>query len=338
LPVLLDVINGKTPMKFLDGPSTEIEIRNLWSTAKTARVAVAGWGEGAVERLGLERMVGRDIQIVCDLLSGACNPVEIKLLRELLGNERVLTCRRLHAKVWCTDQGAIIGSSNASANGLGAEDKQASKSIEANILVHEGAIIEAIEYWYRMEVARQARKIGDDDLKLAQKRWEERQRIQPPPEGASLLDVISKDPSAFGNDRDDLLVWVWKQDERDDWAERALEEERRLLDDRGIDCWQDVRVEAMPPAGAHVLEFDIPRAKAKFTGLWRVLADHPVLRKKQGTLLLCTRVQTMQGLPLGDRAVWQDAATRAAQSEPSGEWEGNLERFAQNFLMPSITA
>ena len=106
--------------KILDGAAAEREIKNLLSACSRARLAVAYWGSGAVARFGLNAVRKRtvDIEITCDLMSGACNPSEVKKLIKLFGPDRVRTRDRLHAKAWITDVGCVLGSSNASANGL----------------------------------------------------------------------------------------------------------------------------------------------------------------------------------------------------------------------------
>ena len=111
------------PRESLGGLAAEREIKNLLSTCSRARLAVAYWGSGAVARLGLDAVDTRtvDIEITCDLRSGACNPKEIDKLIKLFGPDRVRTRDGLHAKAWITDAGCVLGSSNASANGLGHE-------------------------------------------------------------------------------------------------------------------------------------------------------------------------------------------------------------------------
>jgi hypothetical protein len=53
------------------------EISTLLSGARNIRIAVAYWGAKAVKRLNLKEIAGRDVQIICDLFSGGCNPKEI---------------------------------------------------------------------------------------------------------------------------------------------------------------------------------------------------------------------------------------------------------------------
>jgi hypothetical protein len=126
--------NGPARTTLLSGLHTESEIKKLLESSSQIRAAVAYWGADAMEQLGIEGLAGRDVIIICDLMSGACNPDEIERLQKYLGRQRVLMRDNLHAKVWLTEKGAIVGSSNASANGLGFERAELRGSIEANLL------------------------------------------------------------------------------------------------------------------------------------------------------------------------------------------------------------
>jgi hypothetical protein len=83
-------------VKFLDTSVTEAHVRKILASNKSIRAAVAYWGNGAVRRLGIKK--GQSVTVICDLLSGCCNPREIKRLRAAIGAKRVLTHDRLHAK------------------------------------------------------------------------------------------------------------------------------------------------------------------------------------------------------------------------------------------------
>lgn len=70
-------------MKFLDETNALAEI-HLLRQADTARLAVAFWGKGAIERLGLNRP-GLVAKILCNLDSGAYNPAELRRILDLPG-------------------------------------------------------------------------------------------------------------------------------------------------------------------------------------------------------------------------------------------------------------
>ncbi len=122
-------------MKFLDGQTATAEIKELVRGSKNVRMAVAFWGEGATEKLGLAKK-GKDLTVICNLATGGTNPREIECLMK---NEvAVLQCDKLHGKVYLFDNDTlVIGSSNASANGLALQGAQLAGWHEANVLIKE---------------------------------------------------------------------------------------------------------------------------------------------------------------------------------------------------------
>jgi hypothetical protein len=64
-------------MKFLDEVGALDKIQDLLRGTKEAKIAVAFWGRGAVETLGIDRRA-LQVEIICNLDSGACNPAEIE--------------------------------------------------------------------------------------------------------------------------------------------------------------------------------------------------------------------------------------------------------------------
>jgi hypothetical protein len=320
-------------MKFLDGPATETEIKRLLSRAKRVRAAVAYWGNGAVERLGIKLVKNDDVQVVCDVLSGGCNSREVKSLRKVVGEDRVKTCDRLHAKVWLTDEAAVIGSSNASANGLGYDGDEVAGLVEANILVDVGPTLAEITRWFDDKVVPGARPITDADLKRARPRWKERRARRPAPEGKSILEELIRDPAAFA-DRD-FLVWAEHLPDLDDWADKMLEAERKERRNSRLYCWEDVE-EPIPQAATYILEFDVvgKNRRAKYVDFWKVVG---LVERKggKGNIMLCKPVKDYHNLPPGDKKAWANAATRAVKS--TGEWEGDIESFGRQFLSPERT-
>jgi hypothetical protein len=312
---------------FLRSLDVERAVKGLISGAARARVAVAYWGVGSSDRFNIESVAGNDILIVCDLMSGACNPREIERLQKALGKSRMLTRDQLHAKVWLTDRGAIVGSSNASANGLGFEGDELKGSIEANVFVNDPETLAAISHWFENDVVQEAREITTEDLREAHARWK-RHRITRPerPLTGSLLDAI-RTHSASLVDKN-LFIWVYEHADFDRWADRALKSEQKARHSSSIDGWQNVEG-PIPPAGAYVLDFDIgPNGKAKLDGLYQVLHDNPLVKEKKNTLLLCMRARAFETYRRGNRKSWEDAATAAVRSSP-GRDTWRIEDFAR---------
>jgi PLD-like domain len=321
---------------FLRGLDVEREAKELISHADAGRVrvAVAYWGVGSVDRLDIKSVAGNDITIVCDLMSGACNPIEIKGLLKAFqkpsGNSRVLMRDHLHAKVWLTDRGAIVGSSNASTNGLGFEGDELKDCIEANVFVDDAETLAAIDRWFEKDVMEDAKEITKADLKEAHRRWKRHRTTRPLPFAkGSLLEELRAHPSFFA-DRD-FMVWVYEATEFDEWAEQTLDVEQKTRGNSSISGWQNIEG-PIPPAGAYILEFFTGKnQKAKLGGLYQVLMNKPLITRGKSTLLLCEPLGTFDGRVLGDRKSWEQAATKAANSSPSRD-EWRIEDFCEKFL------
>ncbi len=66
-------------MRFLTGIEIQTEVRAIASHISEVLAAVAYWGSGAGDRTGLtQHDRPANVRVICDLLSGACNPVEIE--------------------------------------------------------------------------------------------------------------------------------------------------------------------------------------------------------------------------------------------------------------------
>ena len=130
---------------------------------------------------------GRSIRILLDLSAGATNPKELARLLDLKHVE-VLKLERLHAKVYLSDSGVVVGSANASANGLGSEGTEASRWHELSLLTEDQRIIDESRNWFGQKWAGGS-SVTDSDLKMAQSRWEERQKLRPR-EAAAAVDVL----------------------------------------------------------------------------------------------------------------------------------------------------
>lgn len=125
-------------MQFLNERDGLKAIREMLDKTDVATIVVAFWGAGAIDALGLRKQWS-SLRVVCNLESGACNPVEIEDIQRLQelqsqgGKVEVRTDPRLHGKVYLTQDQAILGSSNASSNGLVVEGPSISGWAEANI-------------------------------------------------------------------------------------------------------------------------------------------------------------------------------------------------------------
>ncbi len=158
---------------FLDRPKTQSKIRELIRNDEDIAIAVAYWGDGAVESLAIDK-VNKNINIVCSLRAGATNPSVIEKLIALEHVE-IRHLDGLHSKLYMSNSRAIIGSSNASSNGLSLSNSDIDISFdanwyEANYLITDPSHVQDALKWFKM-VWRKSREINDIDMSKAKRQW-----------------------------------------------------------------------------------------------------------------------------------------------------------------------
>lgn len=255
-------------MKFLTETTALAEIRALLSRAGKAKLAIAFWGDGAARELGLGRD-GLEAEVLCNLDSGACNPDEIERLLKMPG-----VCLRahasLHAKVYWTAGGAVLGSSNASTNGLALKGEAAGAWAEANIHLDGADLLQTLEQWFDEEY-RQGYEIQPEDLERARTLWTKHATLAPPGKrlNGSLLDLFAKAP--------DHPSWAavkvaYCRDPLDDDQEErfnATVEAGGLPPDlSGYGDWN-----AYIAPGDWIIDFDMDGKRASHSGNWRALPN-----------------------------------------------------------------
>jgi hypothetical protein len=266
--MLRQVLEGV--VDFLDESEIVPAVRDLLSKVDTATIVVAFWGKGATERLGLEKEWA-SLTIVCNLDSGACNPRVIKDLMSL-PNVTVLNDRRLHGKVYLTDEAVILGSSNASANGLVVEDDGLVGWAEANIVSWDPSFRARTKSWCEDRIAA-AQPIEAADLRRAEKAWRLRRKMAPMRGGrtADLLKAVRRDPRHPIWSSVKIVLWT-------QYASAAAEQEfkqarRGGAVAEGTDYYEGWNGTLVP--GDWLVDFQLGEGPAAFTGYWNVL-DGPV--------------------------------------------------------------
>jgi sugar-specific transcriptional regulator TrmB len=160
--------------KFItDSKEITNSIKAIFQKAKWIRCAVAYWGKGASDTI-LKELKTQDIIIIANAFSGGCNPAEIeKLIENFHG--KVYSDEYLHAKVYCSNLGVVIGSANASTNGLGIEGTNATSLNEAVIFSQNYEIIKNVRSWFDKIVnENKCNLIDKSDLAIIKENYERR--------------------------------------------------------------------------------------------------------------------------------------------------------------------
>ena len=253
-------------MALLDEFAALDEIRTILSATDHAKLAVAFWGDGAIERLGLNRS-GLTLEILCNLDSGACNPAELRKLLEQ-PDVTLKSHPALHAKVWWTPAAAVLGSSNASSNGLALEHETGSGWHEANIGVDEAISVEGIRVWFE-GLFKAGYDVETEDLDQAENLWKIRKRMAPT--GMRLARTLFAAYRASPENpawqrvkiaycRDDL------DQETKNWMEQEIVEGRLST---GISAYGEWNEKIAPDD--YVIDFGLDAAKPAYAGIWQAL-------------------------------------------------------------------
>ncbi|MCA1284777.1 phospholipase D family protein [Salipiger bermudensis] len=255
---------------FLDGPKLLKRLRIELAKAQSADFAVAFWGAGAAESLGIED--GTDLRIVCNLMSGGTNPNEIRALLDR--NASVRQLNDLHAKIGVVGDISFVGSSNMSANGLGAEERAANWR-EANVL-YDGACCEIVAMFETFWEA--ATEIEEADLKAATRAWADRQRgnavVAAGDGDNSLVDVLRTAPEILDALNVRMIVYDTNAD-ADDAAilDNADKHARNIYGDRFEVYWDWPSIKSTAQK-SYFVNYDWPsRGTIARAGIFRRNAD-----------------------------------------------------------------
>jgi hypothetical protein len=303
----------KSTTLFLDEVGALAKVKELFGRAKQAKIAVAFWGRDAVETLGIDRP-SLEVDIVCNLDSGACNPFEIEKLQKLRPDRPVWSDPRLHGKLYWTPHGIVVGSSNASTNGLAVEEGLAGWA-EANVFSDASNLIKATLEWFNAR-KNASYEITDTHLRLAEAIWKKRAQSASP--GIQLTgDLGAAVRSASANP-------VWSKIKLAIYSEDLSKEaKKQIKDDRATnpalkdydvyESWHDA-IEA----DDWLLDFRLGDTKAAFGGYWRV--PNPKLETELLTYVQEADFVMLQGfgklaLSAADRNKLEEAARSIARTK-----------------------
>ncbi|WP_313573975.1 phospholipase D family protein [Brevundimonas sp.] len=293
-------------MQFLDEKTARQAVAAKIASSTACDLAVAFWGAGATETLGLSQRSGT-ASVVCNLAMGGTNPGEIRALMAV--GVKVEQADDLHAKVYLFDDAVILGSSNASSNGLAFQPGDGVGWREANILVEDPDVLASVKAW---RSSLEVREITEADLSAAEQAWRRRRSAAAPPAGITSLLAMLEDNPGYFDDRPAYLVLSMTG---------MTPEADRLLDQISALAADDLSAyRAFPglPDEAHLLDFWIDeKGRLEFAGCFERtprLKDRPLL---SGDLQLCLQRPDVMGLHYhpGEQTRWEkiaDAVRRSA--------------------------
>ena len=328
-------------MRFLTGADIQTEVKTISSRSGEVMAAVAYWGRGAIELTGLtEHEHPANVRIICDLLSGACNPDEIEALKQR--GFRVKTRDRLHAKLWIGGDDIIVGSANASQNGLLGEGEQAAAAnVEAALLSDDPTLARELKAWFEKQWC-DASKIEAQDLVRARQIWKRRRRSDGRGFTSTLAEKIRK-PGPL--DRFSALRLIAYLDEgpSPEAEEFVSQNARRYYtaeewadfgDEKPWYEWPVGDPEWSHPSGTVFADFSCRTEGGKFTfyGFWQI-RDCPSIPLETTRVTLLTKLPHFNGYLLSRReqaAIARRICTHVAERDHQTDGFGSY--IDENYL------
>jgi hypothetical protein len=295
---------------FVSDKGVREEIKKLVTDTDEFVLAVAFWGKGALQQLGLDKLRSQQKgTIICNLMSGACNPNEInkliKLVQDSRSNLKVLKHEKLHAKVYWSPSCVILGSSNASSNGLTFEGKELAGSVEGNVKILDPKTNSDVKEWIS-GVTLSATEISKLDMKIAASFWKQRRRDRhtggKSKDSLSFLQKFKEQPDYF-TDTLPIQVWIYNAEDMDLAGKKAFNEAKKEHPNFD-DAYQNELGEKNPEAGTRVIDalYEIKNKKLILSEptVWQILPkNHIYIYPKPpkipaGKLLLCEEIKDIE--------------------------------------------
>ncbi|MCP3471803.1 phospholipase D-like domain-containing protein [Bradyrhizobium sp. CCGUVB1N3] len=288
--------------RLLDEKSVIAPVRKMAKGCSDLRLAVAFWGKGASKMLRLSS--AKRGRVICNLESGACNPAEIRKLRASK-KFRIKTHAQLHAKLYWSPTGVVVGSSNASANGLVVGADVAKGWREVNVLFdQQDQVRRAGERFDALW--KQAKPITKILLDEADLKWRARAKATKvlSVKSKTLFGAYAEDPSIFRDERIFLAIYdsylsreasaeqkKWRaKKETEQFEDGLLAKSSTLTTYEG---WRKM------PAGAWLIDCSfINSRRPKFRGIFRVW-EGGLLELSESSIQFAYR---MRSIVIGDRS------------------------------------
>ena len=281
-------------MEFLSSQHILEEVQRLVSKDGDILAAVAFWGCGAVEQTGIAHKNNGCVRILCDLFSGSCNPNEIQILLSL-PSVKVRTLYGMHAKVWVNDDDhVIVGSANASMNGLGFE--AGGCNVEAAVQLRSSAKAKQIREWFEENWV-DALEIDQQNLDEVKDVWDNRQ---------------NKSPHRIMNYHIGAYLW----EESDDAPASKIWRERHPNVDENQGFYFFEHEQTVPQPGTLILDFTCEEEGGEFTfnNTWKIDGHPDPVAHDGGQQLVDLRREKNPKFPIARQGVKQMIKCSAADN------------------------
>lgn len=263
---------------------------------KDKRIAVAFWGSGALSKLGLDGQGAKGAKVICNLESGATNPSVVEEL--IRAGADVKSNSRLHAKVYAVGSSVILGSSNASGNGLVVEGKELNGWIEANILTDDKSLVTTVNNWFDdLWECKDSRVVDEAMLTEARDKWCKRRQLAPVVRsGKWLLDTCQENKELFNNVY--LAIYTYRLSKLANETVKQINNGSREI--AGLNTTDFGRVWGYGegwsfPEGAWLIDIDASGQTPKIWGVARIYSPSLTVKVKgEGDLTLACRKPGIQ--------------------------------------------
>lgn len=277
-------------------------------------IAVAFWGDGAADMLGLSPE--RVFRILLDLETGGTNPNEVRKLLNI-APKSVKCLDRLHAKAYIAEKELVVGSANASANGLGLEGGEANRWHELGLHTDDVSAVKEAKNWFDRQWS-SAKPINEEMLQAAELAWKNRQRNRPmstAQKSTNLLDAVRANSSEFRN------RGIWVTVILEELSKKAKDELAKIEKQLGyeplvFEDWPSMPVNAKLVCFTRLSDADFEKygSGILFTGE----------QKQQGNLKIVTP-SDISGYKLGRISAWRKMLKKAeATDQKAWNREGGL--------------
>lgn len=180
---------------------------------REVRIASAFLGRGS------EELVPAGARLICDIGMGGTNPAALEDLSKILG-DNLRFIPGLHAKVYLSSEGCVIGSSNLSDNGIGFLDQalllEAAICLDAETDASKNAASWFESLWSR------SHKVGPEEIEIAEVRWNRQKGMPLGRHGYENLQAALRDPRSAARNWNYILT----RKELSEKVENFIEEEQ----------------------------------------------------------------------------------------------------------------